>query len=343
MKDTGVLMVQHGDFPFDFIEKQPEMYHRIEGIMQRLSEESRKLDHSPEQDPHAADTRKLADALREAGYDVEIGYLDFALPTIADAVNALKVRGHKKIILVNSPGLMMRSSHSLIDIPAALDAICSAEPGLELVYAKPGGPLPLIARAIGKKVHAALGESFATVAPVSKSDRPGTAVVLVAHGDVPRDFIMKNTGTMKDAEEHAAKWSGAVQDWPRTEQNDPNYTDTLVLVTMLREMFWPMPLEIGYLEFARPAIEESFDKLIANGIKRVIVTGGTGFFDRSSHTLIDIPEAIERLKQRRPGVEITYAYPDIDLVKNELVRAIAFNIDRTEGTGGTEATANSKS
>ncbi len=145
MKDTGILIVQHGDFPFDFIEKQPEMYHRIESVMQRLSEASKQLDHSPEQDPHAADTRKLADVVRMAGYDVEIGYLDFALPTIADAVNTLKARGHKKIILANSPGLMMRSSHSLIDIPAAIEAIKAAEPGLELVYAKPGEPLPLIA------------------------------------------------------------------------------------------------------------------------------------------------------------------------------------------------------
>ena len=234
MKDTGILMVQHGDFPFDFIEKQPEMYHRIESVMQRLSEASKRLDHSPEQDPHAADTRKLADAVRMAGYDVEIGYLDFALPTIADAVNTLKARGHKKIILANSPGLMMRSSHSLIDIPAAIGAIKAAEPGLELVYAKPGEPLPLIARAIGKKISAALGESFASVSALPKAAHPGTAVVLVAHGDVPRDFIMKNTGVMEDAEKHAAKWSEMVQEWPRTEQNDPNYADTLVLVTMLQ-------------------------------------------------------------------------------------------------------------
>ncbi len=173
MKDTGILLVQHGDFPFDFIEKQPEMYHRIESVMQRLSEASKKLDHSPEEDPHAADTRKLADMLRVAGYDVEIGYLDFALPTIAEAVAALKVRGHKKIIFANSPGLMMRSSHSLIDIPAVLETIRAKEPDLELIYAKPGGPLPLIARAIGKKINAALGESYVSVTACAERFPPG--------------------------------------------------------------------------------------------------------------------------------------------------------------------------
>jgi sirohydrochlorin ferrochelatase len=178
MKDTGVLIVQHGDFPFDFIEKQPEMYHRIEGVMQRLSEASKKLYHSPEQDPHSADTQKLAAIVRDTGYDVELGYLDFALPTIADAVKALSSRGHKRIIVANTPGLMMRSSHSLIDVPAALDAI-RRETGVELVYAEPGGPLQLIARVIGKKINTALGESFATIGPplvgCMPSARPGSA------------------------------------------------------------------------------------------------------------------------------------------------------------------------
>jgi sirohydrochlorin ferrochelatase len=330
MKDTGVLIVQHGDFPFDFIEKQPEMYHRIEGVMQRLSEASKKLYHSPEQDPHSADTQKLAAIVRDTGYDVELGYLDFALPTIADAVKALSSRGHKRIIVANTPGLMMRSSHSLIDVPAALDAI-RRETGVELVYAEPGGPLQLIARAIGKKINTALGESFATIGPPPKASKPGMAVVLVAHGDVPRDFVLANKGVMKDAEEHAAKWSAAVQDWPRTAENDPNYADTLVLIAMLREMLFPLPMEIGYLEFARPSMDEAFDRLVAAGVKRVVVVGGTGFFDRSSHTLIDIPEAIERLKKKHPDVEITYAYPDVDLVKDELTRAMAYNIEKALG------------
>jgi sirohydrochlorin cobaltochelatase len=332
MKDTGILLVQHGDFPFDFIEKQPEMYHRIESIMQRLSEASKKLDHSPEENPHAADTRKLADMLRTAGYDVEIGYLDFALPTIADAVAVLKGRGHKKIIFANTPGFMMRSSHSLIDIPAVLETIRAKEPGLELIYAKPGGSLPLIARAIGKKINAALGESYVSVTPAPNTSHPGSAVVLVAHGDVPQDFIRTNRGVMQDAEQHAAKWFEMVQEWPRNEQNDPNYADTLVLLSMLRETFWPVRVEIGYLEFARPSMDEGFDRLVAAVAKRIVVAGGTGFFDRSSHTLIDIPVAIERLKRRRPEVEIAYVYADVDLVKNELARAVAFNIEQAMDT-----------
>ena len=68
-------------------------------------------------------------------------------------------------------------------------------------------------------------------------------------------------------------------------------------------------------------------------MKRVIVAGGTGFFDRSSHTLIDIPEAIKHLRQRNPEMEVTYAYPDVDLVKDELARAIVYNVERASDPG----------
>ena len=112
MSDTGVLVVQHGDFPFDYIVKEHDAYRRIEGMLQRLSEAARKLDHVPDNDPHVADMRKMVDAVRAAGYDAELGYLDFARPTIAEAVHALAGRGHRNIVVVCTPGLMMRSSHS---------------------------------------------------------------------------------------------------------------------------------------------------------------------------------------------------------------------------------------
>ena len=162
---------------------------------------------------------------------------------------------------------------------------------------------------------------------MSKAPHPGTAVVLVAHGDVPRDFIIKNMGVMKEAEEHSAKWSETVRDWPRTRRTIA-LLRSLVLKTNLLEMFWPMPIEIGYMEFARPSIGILRQAGITSaGAKKVIVLGGTGFFDRSSHTLIDIPEAIDRLKKRRPDVEITYAYPDIGLVKDDLTRAVVFKVE----------------
>ena len=326
MKDTGVLIVQHGDFPFDFIEKEPETYRRVEEFLQRLSDASRELDHGPAADPHAADMERLATAVRAAGYDAEIGYLDFARPTLPDAVKTLAGRGHRRIVVANAPGLMLRSSHSLIDVPKALVAIRAAEPGLDLLYARPGGPMPLLARAIGKKISAAIGESFASVAPPTAA-RPGTAVVLVAHGDTPEGYA-PDASLLREYGRDLARAEKLLVDWPRPGEIDPHQADSLVLAAALREMFWPRPVGIGYLEFARPTIGESFDRLTAAGARRVVVAGGTSFFSRSSHSLRDIPEAVEGLKRRQPDVEIIYAGPDLGLVERELARAIVFNIER---------------
>jgi hypothetical protein len=70
-------------------------------------------------------------------------------------------------------------------------------------------------------------------------------------------------------------------------------------------------------------MKEAIDTVIKNGAKKVIFIEGTGFLNRSSHTLIDIPEAIEKLKKIRPDIEIIYSLPDIDLILNELAYAIA--------------------
>lgn len=328
VKDTGILIVQHGDFPLDFIEKRRDTYERIEGIMEKLSQESRSLPHTPENDPHGADIEKLASVLHTAGYDIAIGYLDFALPTISDAAKVLISKGHKKIVFACAPGLMMRSSHSLIDVPEVLKEIKAVNPGIEMIYARPGMPFELIVRAFLKKINVEMGSPADQEQVNLKALHPGTGVVLVAHGDVPHDFSAKNTGVVQDAEKHARDWSKMGKEWPRSEENDPNYYDTIVLKVKLREMFWPIPVEVGYMEFASPDVDEAFEKLLRTGVKKVIFCGGTAFFGRSSHSLIDIPEHIDRLKAKHPEVEIVYAYPEQELVMGELAKAVSFKVEQ---------------
>ncbi len=326
--NTGILIIQHGDFPFDFIEKHRDIYERIEGIMEKLSQESRVLPHTPENDPHGADIEKLASVLQTAGYDIAIGYLDFSLPTISDAAKALITKGHKKIVFACAPGLMMRSSHSLIDVPKVLKEIGESNPDIDMIYARPGIPYELIVRAFLKKINAATGIPVDKDIVNIQATHPGTGVVLVAHGDIPQDSTNKNAGVMQDAEKHAQHWSKMGKEWPRSEENDPNYYDTIVLKVKLREMFWPIPVEVGYMEFASPDIDEAFEKLLRTGVKKVIFCGGTAFFGRSSHSLIDIPEHIDRLKAKHPEVEIVYAYPEQELVMGELAKAVSFKVEQ---------------
>ena len=133
---------------------------------------------------------------------------------------------------------------------------------------------------------------------------------------------------MKETDQGTMKLTKAVLDWPRTEANDPNYYDTLVLKTRLQEMFSPMPVEVGYLDFAHPTVGEAVDELVEAGARDIVAVGGTAFFGRSSHAMIDIPGKIARVQAKRPGVRISYAFPDIDLVKGDLAQALALKIEQ---------------
>ena len=53
------------------------MYERIEGVMKRLSG-SPKTSTTPRGKTHAADMHTLSESVGSAGYDVELGYLEFA-------------------------------------------------------------------------------------------------------------------------------------------------------------------------------------------------------------------------------------------------------------------------
>jgi sirohydrochlorin ferrochelatase len=70
------------------------------------------------------------------------------------------------------------------------------------------------------------------------------------------------------------------------------------------------------------SVDEVLDRMAADGIKSILFVGGTGFFDRSSHSLLDIPEAIERQRKRYPDIRMAYAPPDVDLVMPQLARAV---------------------
>jgi sirohydrochlorin cobaltochelatase len=50
--------------------------------------------------------------------------------------------------------------------------------------------------------------------------------------------------------------------------------------------------------------------------------------DRSSHSLVDIPEAIDKLQQAHPSVKMIYTEPDIDFVCTELAQIIVTKVEK---------------
>ncbi len=325
--NTGIIMVQHGDFPFDFKEKHKEIFMFVKQMLEGISKETRKIVRNPD-DPYSVDMEKIKDSIKSCGgfKYFEIGFMEFSSPTIKEAVEKVASKGVKKIILVNSPGIFMRSSHSLLDVPNIINQIQSDRPDLKLIYAQPGGFLEEMADIIVKKIDNALGNPCKECQIGNNPILEDYGVVLVAHGDVPLDYLEKKD--MNTAEEHIEKWSNMVRDWPRNEENDPLLHDTGILEDYIKNKGGYPNFEIGNLEFTSPTLEEALKKVLNRGAEKVIFIGGTGFMDRSSHSLVDIPEAINKLQKKYPSVNMSYEEPDIGLVCPELSKMIVSKIEK---------------
>jgi sirohydrochlorin cobaltochelatase len=63
-----------------------------------------------------------------------------------------------------------------------------------------------------------------------------------------------------------------------------------------------LPLEIAFLEFARPTIQEGIDRLLARGAKRIVVLPGV--LMAAGHAKNDMASEVRLARQRHPGCEI---------------------------------------
>ncbi len=92
-------------------------------------------------------------------------------------------------------------------------------------------------------------------------------------------------------------------------------------------------MAIGNLEFSSPTLQEALNQLKERKVKKVYLIGGTGFMDRSSHTLVDIPEAVGQLRANNPDVELEYVYPNINVVCDDLGLMLAEKVDQATQAG----------
>ncbi len=112
---------------------------------------------------------------KNAGFDVEGGFLELAPPPIQDAVNRLVEKGHRAIDVV--PLVLVAAGHSKGDIPAALERERLRHPGLAFRYGRPLGPHPLLLADLTDRLAAVVPEQL----------WPETAVVLVGRGATDPD------------------------------------------------------------------------------------------------------------------------------------------------------------
>jgi len=158
-------------------------------------------------------------------------------------------------------------------------------------------------------------------------------VVLVGHGGIPKDCPQELVTKLKrlETQRRAAKLpptaeemelDATIRRWPRTDATDPYRRGLEAVAGQLRKHLDGGLFALAYNEFCAPSLEESVEELIRQGATQITVTT-TMFTPGGSHSEVEIPEIMEQLRRRHPGVELRYAWPfDLQLVARTLAEQL---------------------
>ncbi|MEW2029512.1 sirohydrochlorin chelatase [Streptomyces roseifaciens] len=139
---------------------------------------------------HAATVLELRARVAAArpGLRVEVGFLDFCVPSVPRVLERLAAEGVRDVVAV--PLLLTRAFHAKADIPAVLRAATAALPGLRVTRAQVLGPAPLLTAALERRLRQAglpLGDRRPTgvvLASAGSSDPEANAVI----ADIAREW-----------------------------------------------------------------------------------------------------------------------------------------------------------
>ena len=158
-------------------------------------------------------------------------------------------------------------------------------------------------------------------------------VILVGHGGIPKDCPQELVTGLKrlEAQRRAAKLprsqeeielDGKIRSWPRTAETEPYQAGLEAVAARVRAQLDGVLFAVAYNEFCAPTLEESVEGLIKQGATHITVTT-TMFTPGGSHSEVEIPEILDHLKPKHPGIELRYAWPfDLNLVANTLAEQI---------------------
>jgi len=157
--------------------------------------------------------------------------------------------------------------------------------------------------------------------------------VLVGHGGIPKDYPAelvtklkrlesqrRAAGTPKSIEE--LELDSKIRRWPRTAETDPYRLGLEAVAEALRPQLNGALLVVAYNEYCAPTLEESVEQLIKKGATHITVAT-TMLTPGGSHSEVEIPEILDELRPRHPGIELRYAWPfDLQLVAKTLAEQV---------------------
>ena len=144
-------------------------------------------------------------------------------------------------------------------------------------------------------------------------------IVLVGHGGIPKNYPGELVTKLKrlEAQRRAAglpmsaeelELDTKIRTWPRTPENDPYQAGLEALASEMKPLLNGSLFAVAYNEFCGPTLPEAVEDLIKQGAQSITVVS-TMFTPGGSHSEFEIPEEIEELQHKHPGVTIHYAWP----------------------------------
>jgi sirohydrochlorin cobaltochelatase len=164
-----------------------------------------------------------------------------------------------------------------------------------------------------------------------KTEKRG--VILVGHGGIPKGCPQELVTKLKrlEAQRRAAKLlpspeelelDAKIRQWPRTAETDPYQAGLEKVAACLRPHLDGAIFAVAYNEFCAPTLEEAVDDLIIQGATSITVLT-TMFTPGGSHSEIEIPEILDQLRPKYPGVALRYAWPfDLQLIAKTLTEQL---------------------
>jgi sirohydrochlorin cobaltochelatase len=117
-------------------------------------------------------TRGMAE--RAGGLDIGAGYLEFARPTIREALDGLVARGATDILAV--PGMLFAAGHVKNDLPSEINEFARDNPGVSIRFGRDLTIDPKLLRASTDRIEAALE------AAGDEIERSDTLLVVIGRG-----------------------------------------------------------------------------------------------------------------------------------------------------------------
>jgi sirohydrochlorin cobaltochelatase len=144
-------------------------------------------------------------------------------------------------------------------------------------------------------------------------------VLLVGHGGIPKDYPRELITKLKtlEARRRAGETEPSAEEveldrrirqWPRTPETDPYRAGFETLATHLKGLLQGVRFALAYNEFCAPTVEEALEEMIQAGVVTITVVPSM-LTPGGSHSEIEIPESLDRLRMRFPHTNIRYAWP----------------------------------